>query len=114
VRKIQPKEYAEAISTSLINAGYAAHAKEKYTLDASLLSVSNPAPGFSQTVTCEARYQLTNINTGEKVYDETIKESYTTEFEENSSATERWKLSTARAIRETITHMMIKMASSVK
>ncbi|MET0517352.1 MAG: hypothetical protein ABW005_00835 [Burkholderiaceae bacterium] len=79
----------------------------RYQLQAQLLSLVQPAVGLDMTVSATVHYTLTDRNSGELIYQRSVRTTHRTEFGEAMlSPSERLRLANEGAIRQTIDLML--------
>lgn len=106
--RVSNEDLREALRISLNNVGFLASEKksEKFVLNASLLELTFPRSGFTQTTSAFIRYELQRIDDGEVIYDETITTEFTATIDDEFVGIARVKLTNEGAVRENIAEFL--------
>jgi hypothetical protein len=83
-------------------------------LNAELLELDQPLFGASFTVTASVHYTLTNMSTGEVVFDRKVTTPYTASFSDAFYGAKRLRLANEGAIRENIQRLMENLVTEAK
>lgn len=108
-------EFTETLKTALIMADYLSRSgtTAKYVLDANITEIDRDTFGFNLTTTVATIYNLRNKATGETVFKDEIRLPYEAKFGEAFEGTIRSRISTAKAARENVTHLIKVLARKV-
>lgn len=80
-------------------------------MTATLIKLQQPFIGLNLTVNCQVKYNLTNRNTNEMVYNKTINSTYTATFSDSALAVQRLRLANEGAARENIRQFIMDLYS---
>lgn len=107
-------EFRQALSQSLQAAGLSnpsASALNTFTVDASLMGLSEPMIGFSFTVESDVYYRVTRSSDNADILAESIKASGTARTSEAFVGTERLRIAKEYSIKENIRAFIERIAS---
>lgn len=114
VSKIDNDGFKQALVKSLqfANLYSSENEKAKYRLDVALGELKQPYVGLDLTVSCKARYVLTEIATSQELYAKDIASTYTAKFGDNLIAGWRLQLANEGAARKNIEKFVADLYSS--
>lgn len=111
--KVSNEDFAEALRQSFAAHAMLATDAGDYRLDAQLVKLKQPVMGIDLSVTSDVKYVLTNIATGEVVFDETISEKYTAKMGDAFVAVKRLQLANEGSIKSNISTLIEMMINKV-
>lgn len=104
--EVSSEDFATALSESLRAHAMLSTESGTYRLDANLREMNQPFVGLNMTVSSTVFYTLTNVETGEVVYEELVAESYTATMGDAMVGVTRLRLANEGSIRANIERML--------
>ena len=106
--KVASDDLREALRITLSRNGMLSEAKgaERYTLDAFLIELKQPAQGYTLNVRAFVRYQLTRVSDRRLLLEEIIDGSYRATFEDSVIGIERLRIANEGAVRQSIAALL--------
>ena len=100
------------MSDSLREAGLLATQREsaRYRLDVTLVSLRQPSLGFDMTVAAAVWCKLIEVSSGRVVWQDTVARSYKAHLFDHLIASERLRLASEGAVRETIVELIARIS----
>ena len=111
--EVSNEAFAEALRQSFAAHAILATAQGDYRLDAELVKLKQPFAGFNMTVTSTVNYILTEVSTGNTVFEETIETAHTAKTGDAFMAVKRLQLANEGSIKNNISALIEKMIASV-
>lgn len=111
--QVSSDDFAEALRQSFAAHAMLATDSGMYRLDAELAELQQPFAGFNMTVTSQVNYTLTNVETGEVVYESSVEGEYTAAMGDALMGTERLRLANEGSIRTNIELMLAEIIEAV-
>lgn len=111
--EVSSEDFAEALRQSFSAHAMLASDSGTYRLDANLENLKQPAIGIDMKVTATIAYTLTEVATGDIVYEDTIETPYTAQFSDSFVAVKRLQLANEGSIKTNIAEMIEQVINSV-
>ncbi len=110
--EVENEALHQALEASLREAGLLASSSEsaRYRLDATLVSLRQPTFGFDMTVSAAVWCKLTDLSSGQVVWQDTIARAYKAHLFDHFIGTERLRLASEGALRETIVELIVRIS----
>lgn len=113
VSKVSNEDFTEALRQALAAHAMLATDAGKYSLAAELVKLKQPVMGFDMSVTSDVKYTLTEIETGEVVFEDTVSEKYTAKMSDAFVGVERLRLANEGSIKSNISSLIAGMIAAV-
>ncbi len=104
--EVSNEDFAEALRQSFAAHAMLATDAGQYRLDATLEKLKQPFAGLNLTVVSDVNYVLTDIATGDAVFERTITQEYTAGVGEAFMAVERLRLANEGSIKGNISQLI--------
>jgi hypothetical protein len=105
--KVSDADFRFALENSLKSAGLLSTGEApRYQLDATLLSLEQPLVGFSLTVTCSVRYDLSDAASAKRVFGKTITTPFTATTSDAFLGVERMRIANEGAVRQNLRQLL--------
>ena len=111
--KVSNDDFAEALRQSLAAHAMLSTDEGDYRLNAELVKLKQPLAGVNMSVTSTVKYTLTNVATGDVVFDETIEEKYTAKMGDAFVGVKRLQLANEGSIKSNISSLISMMIEKV-
>lgn len=111
--EVSSEDFAEALRQSFAAHALLATSNGDYRLDAELLKLKQPAIGLDMSVTSDVKYTLTNVETGEVVFTDTVSEKYTAKMGDAFVGVKRLQLANEGSIKSNIAAVIERMIKEV-
>jgi len=112
--EVSNEAFLEALKQSLQVHTMLSSGDARLKLNAELLELDQPLFGTSFTVTAVVHYTLTNVSTGEVIFDRNVTTPYTASFGDALYAAKRLRLANEGAIRKNIQRLMENLVTEAK
>lgn len=103
---VSNEDFAEALRQSLSAHAMLSMGEGTYRLDAKLIQLKQPMVAINSTVTSIVNYTLTDLASGETIFDETVEEAYTAKFGDALLGVERLRLANEGSIKQNISTLI--------
>lgn len=107
--QVSSENFEAALKDSLRAAHLLAGDQGQYSLQADLLSLQQPMFGLDMTVTATVKYVVTDTQSGQAVFEETLTTPYTATVGDAFVGTKRLQLANEGAIRSSIEALIAKL-----
>lgn len=107
--QVSSENFEAALKDSLRSAHILAGEQGQYSLSANLLSLKQPLFGMDMTVTATVQYVVTDTQSGQSVFEETLITPYTATVSDAFVGTKRLQLANEGAIRVNIETLIGKL-----
>lgn len=111
--EVASEDFAEALRQTFAAHAILATEEGDYKLNAELVKLKQPFAGFNMTVTSIVNYTLTDVNTGETIFEEMIETPYTAKVGDAFMAVKRLQLANEGSIKSNISTLIKKMITAV-
>ena len=111
--EVSNEDFAEALRQSFSAHAMLATETGRYRLDATLEKLKQPFAGFNMTVTSTVNYTLTDLESGDVLFTETIEEAYTAEMGDAFMGVKRLQLANEGSIKQNISSLIKLMIETV-
>lgn len=112
--QVSSEDFAEALRRSFSAHAMLATDTGTYRLDAELVELNQPFMGINMTVNSTVQYTLTNVQTGEVVYDQLIAENHTATVGDAFVGVTRLRMANEGSIRANIDRMIGEIIEAVE
>jgi len=111
--EVSSQAFAEALRQSFAAHAMLATDAGAYRLDAQMLKLKQPFAGFNMTVTSTVNYTLTDLESGDVVFEESITEAYKAKTSDAFLGVERLRLANEGSIRTNIATLIKLMVEQL-
>lgn len=111
--QVSSEDFATALKDTLSANAMLATDTADYALKAQLVSMDQPFAGIDMTVTAGVTYTLTNVATGDVIYEKTIQTPYTAKMSDALVGMTRLRLANEGAVRENLQQMIKEITDKV-
>lgn len=113
VSNVSNEDFTEALTQSLAAHAMLSIGEGDYKLTAELVKLKQPFVGLNMSVTSTVKYVLTEVATGNIVFDETIEEKYTAKMGDAFVGVKRLQLANEGSIKSNISSLISLMIEKV-
>lgn len=111
--QVSSEDFAEALRQSFAAHAMLATETGTYRLDAVMVELKQPWGGFNMTVDSSVQYTLTNVETGEVVYENQVDAEYTASVGDAFVGYERLRLANEGSVKTNIAQMLADIVEAV-
>lgn len=111
--KVSNEDFAEALRQTFSAHAMLATDAGKFSLVAELLKLKQPIMGIDMSVTSDVKYTLTELESGDVVFEDTISKKYTATMGDAFIGTERLRLANEGSIKTNIATLIESLVATI-